>query len=252
MTRTLLTVDWDFFVPEKPEWDLSHQETMLHIETLWGLRVFGPTNYMEIIKTDGKEINFWDRIGKRFKIKKDTPIFVTESHLEAHSLAHFFKTEKVYSFDSHCDIYYSSDAYALANSETINCGCWLGMLLLERIVKEAVVTYSDHTNEKVQKYGLPGSLRFTKLDNLLDRPPNKQEEISAIHICRSGAWTPPWLDNDFMEFYRKAPGLLAQEDYVKRAWDINEMLKQRKEILEASKAAQKLSTNTTTQGGISA
>lgn len=25
-------------------------------------------------------------------------------------------------------------------------------------------------------------------------------EISVIHLCRSGAWTPPWLDNKFYQF----------------------------------------------------
>ena len=27
-----------------------------------------------------------------------------------------------------------------------------------------------------------------------------QIEVAAIHICRSGAWTPPWLDAKFYNF----------------------------------------------------
>jgi hypothetical protein len=29
---------------------------------------------------------------------------------------------------------------------------------------------------------------------------NAKINVSVIHICRSGAWTPPWFDNKFVEF----------------------------------------------------
>lgn len=56
------------------------------------------------------------------------------------------------------------------------------------------------------------------LDNS-DKYIDKYIEISVIHICRSGAWAPPWLDNNFIKFI-DALGLPYEVvDCPKRKWD---------------------------------
>ncbi|HEY8343787.1 MAG TPA: hypothetical protein VIL66_01170 [Bacillota bacterium] len=43
--------------------------------------------------------------------------------------------------------------------------------------------------------------------------------VGAIHICRSGAWTPPWLDQKFYQFV-DALGLPYETvDCPERKWD---------------------------------
>jgi hypothetical protein len=46
-------------------------------------------------------------------------------------------------------------------------------------------------------------------------------EVAAVHICRSGAWTPPWYDVKFLKFVRDS-GLSNLEfiDFFPRKWDI--------------------------------
>jgi hypothetical protein len=43
--------------------------------------------------------------------------------------------------------------------------------------------------------------------------------VSAIHICRSGAWTPPWLDNKLDQFVEATRFTYETVDCPERKWD---------------------------------
>lgn len=47
--------------------------------------------------------------------------------------------------------------------------------------------------------------------------------VGVIHICRSGAWTPPWYDQNFIEFV-KATGLPVKNiGCLPRKWDTKKL-----------------------------
>ena len=61
--KTLLTIDFDMFVPEKPEWDIGHNESRIYLKMLWGTRVY----LMDLMKTDGNEVVFLGLAGETGK-----------------------------------------------------------------------------------------------------------------------------------------------------------------------------------------
>lgn len=93
----------------------------------------------------------------------------------------------------------------------VNCSNWLGKLLKDRLIKEAHIFYSPFTEEKPEYFEPINSIYNVKYHDF--DAFNKSIKVSSIHICRSGAWTPPWLDNKFIQSinasgipYYKMPG----------------------------------------------
>ena len=45
--------------------------------------------------------------------------------------------------------------------------------------------------------------------------------VDILHICRSGAWTAPWLDNEFDKFINELNIQIEYKEYVDREWNVN-------------------------------
>ena len=186
--KTLLTVDWDFFCEEKPEWDIGHQESLLFLKMLWGTRI----GLMDQMKTDGNEVDFW----QNFKgVKFLFPTWVSESHAYAYSC--LAGVSRVVLFDAHHDCWEGDNLHSDKTAKGVFCHNWLRTWLLKGKNRKAtwvkpkwqdacelpkdmkkrvdVVVYS-----KGMDLGLKGSI--------------------IPHICRSGCWVPPWLDRAFLGF----------------------------------------------------
>ena len=59
-------------------------------------------------------------------------------------------------------------------------------------------------------------IRYKDIDSI-----GENTKVKAMHICRSGAWTAPWLDYEFEQFI-KEPGFQCEiRDMPTRVWDIN-------------------------------
>jgi hypothetical protein len=48
-------------------------------------------------------------------------------------------------------------------------------------------------------------------------------EVKAIHICRSGAWTPPWYDQNFINFVDKVGLPFKNMGCKPRKWDTKKL-----------------------------
>ena len=78
----------------------------------------------------------------------------------------------------------------------VNCGNWLGKLLKEELIHEAYIIYSPYTKECVEEFEEQMnafSIHFISETDLLESPIT----FEAVHLCRSGPWTPPWYDESF-------------------------------------------------------
>lgn len=186
--KTLVSIDFDMFVPEKPEWDFGHRESLMYLKMLWATRV-GLINEM---KTTGSEIEFWEQ----FKdVKFRMPTWVSDSHSYAYTL--LAGVSRVVLFDAHHDCWEGDSLGVDKEDQGVYCHNWLRVWLeggkgrkavwvkpgwqdactLPKDMKKRVevVTYS-----KGMDLGLQGSV--------------------GLHVCRSGCWVPPWLDKAFLAF----------------------------------------------------
>ena len=159
---------------------------------------------------------FWEKIKKIFLLKKDIKAYVSDSHALSYDLAKKNACRVVYSFDAHADLGYG-DLSSL-NLE-VNCGNWLGKLLKDKQIKEANIIYSPFTIEKPEDFKSMNNsynIKYPPLEDL-----DTGIKVSAIHICRSGTWTPPWFDQRFVQFINELGISFNIIDCPLRKWDTN-------------------------------
>jgi hypothetical protein len=218
MEKCLLSVDWDYFIYTQGENWGSFAENNKNLVSLWYKR------YIEM-KARGKDIKksfrlssevdtFWEKIKEHFQFERDAKVYVSDSHALSYDIAKENKCRSVYLFDAHADLGYGG--FSALNFE-VNCANWLGKLLKNKQVNEANIIYSSHTVEKPENFKYLNSkyniryLGFKDLDIGI--------RVSVIHICRSGVWTPPWLDERFNQFIRACGIPYKIINCPSRKWD---------------------------------
>ncbi|WIF94109.1 arginase [Caminicella sporogenes] len=199
MGKILLSIDWDYFIPINKEWCSSYIENKKNIISLWYKRYIENKikgkNIEHLIDVSPETYLFWNKLKKYFKIHNSTKVYISDSHKFSYIIAKKHNCSEVFSFDAHSDLGYSG-----INSLDfkLNCSNWLGKLLKDNYVKKATIIYSPYTyenKEDFKEFNEKFNINYIKFQNL-----PKNIDISVIHICRSGAWTPPWLDFKFYKF----------------------------------------------------
>lgn len=210
--QRLLSVDWDFFFPNgegDPElwqfFDWGHNEGWPKslLEMLWITRASAFISHgMEIPHTTGEEENFWNR----FKFSPEAKLYIADSHSKAASEGVMEGVTEIWNYDAHHDCGYSEAPLAkVFDSGTVDCSDWmLAYWILNPSTKLHVVypkwraesafkaePFAEVLDEYVVRHsddGLPNDLVFDK-----------------VFIARSGSWSPPWIDNKFVEFVNSCP-----------------------------------------------
>ncbi len=62
--RTLITIDWDFHIPEDLFWDLGHRESLFFLSAVWSIRM----GLYHRIKPTGTEKQLWDWLRARVNL----------------------------------------------------------------------------------------------------------------------------------------------------------------------------------------
>ncbi|WP_461614689.1 arginase [Clostridium sp. Marseille-QA1073] len=222
MNRAILSVDWDYFVKIIPQWCGSYIENQRGLLSAWYRRYIEEgikgVNLEEEIKVSKDALNFWDEIRNKFNFSEDIRVFVSDSHKYSYDISKYYDCDEVFLFDAHSDLGYGGLASLRFE---LNCANWLGILFKNNIIKKANIFYSPYTLEKPED--------FEELNNnyeidYLDFPKfNEKNNIDAIHICRSGGWTPPWLDNDFYKFIKALNLPYKELESLKRIWRPKEL-----------------------------
>jgi len=221
MANVLLSIDFDFFVPEKPRWDLGHCEDEMFLKMMWTTR----GHLIPEMKTDGNEKDFWKRLPWHIPASQD--VFVSDSHLLAYHLTK--DTDHIVLIDRHHDCF---EWPTTKGPFQVDCGNWAAVWLSACAKRKLLWVHPDdlstddleipvHTcRERI--LAVPYS-RFCKMRLTRDlKCPNL-----TIHVCRSGCWVPPWLDQDFVNFV-KASGLTPQVmqegvwDPMKHRWNLDD------------------------------
>jgi hypothetical protein len=217
MEKCLLSIDWDYFIYTRNNWGL-YLENKRCLVDLWYKRYVQEMARGRDIQKEyqlSSELHaFWSKTRKRFKFAENIKVYVSDSHALSYKIAKENGCNSVCLFDSHADLGYGG--LASLNFE-VNCSNWLGKLLKDKQIKEANIFYSPYTAEKPEHFKPMNSIYNISYHDFSDF--NKCIAVSAIHICRSGAWTPPWLDDKFARFV-DALGLPYEiADCPERKWD---------------------------------
>jgi len=198
MEKRLLSIDWDYFIYTSKDNGL-YLENKRSLIDLWYKRYIQARARGEDIQKEfqlSSELDtFWDKIKKCFKFIKSIKVYVSDSHALSYKIAIENNCKEAYLFDSHSDLGYGG----LSSLDfEVNCSNWLGKLLKDKQIKEANIFYSPYTAEKPEYFKQMNSIYNIGYHNFNDF--DECIAVSAIHICRSGAWTPPWLDYRFAQF----------------------------------------------------
>lgn len=218
----LLSVDWDYFVFTESTYQGSYLENKRSLIDEWYKRYI-------ISRQKGKDLrdlyrlspefrSFWKKIKEYFKFSDSTKVYVSDSHSLSYEIAAKNHADTVYLFDAHSDLGYGG--MSALNFE-VNCANWLGKLLKEGIIERAFIIYSPYTAENPEYFKAMNSrfnITYTGLDSL-----KRWSDVSAIHICRSGAWVPPWFDGEFMEFVGILDMPYEKINLMERKWEPEKM-----------------------------
>ncbi len=99
----------------------------------------------------------------------------------------------------------------------VNCADWLGKLLYEGKIKEANIVYGPYTNEysdQFKEINEAYNINYLSLEEV-----KCEEPCKIIHICRSGCWSAPWLDNKFKAFVFESGFEFENIDIKERHWN---------------------------------
>jgi len=191
----ILSIDWDYFFPSSVLYDWAHMESPLMIDIVWQLRCghIHPRTKEEVLDHYLPNVpdGFWDFVINRFKI----PVVVADSHFHIWDMigsAYDGESIHIDSIDAHHDCGYAND-----DPEMVRCSNWAHQCRLVHYVDTMTLIYPEWRKEEEEGWD-EDSIRPEEITTSLPDP----QEYDVIFACRSGAWTPPWCDADFMKFLK--------------------------------------------------
>ncbi len=197
----LLSVDWDFFfpIPEHDRlalYDWGHREDMAFMkDAIWTIRAGAFLQAGAPLPRATEYDGFWQRFRH---IAPDATLYFADSH------AHIFKPEvragvtEIWNFDAHHDSYKGPEH--VYKTKAVSCEDWAtGYTMI------GVKVYTFFPAWKA--YGVaeeqPVAPMMPKVQPDPGKPFNKP--FDRVFVCRSAAWMPSWLDDDFADFLNSCP-----------------------------------------------
>lgn len=194
----LLSVDWDFFFPV-PEldreflYDWGHREDIpFMLEGIWDIRASDFMHRGKILPdTSGDEEKFWDR----FKFAEGATLYYADSHCRIFSPEVADGASEVWNFDAHHDAFHTPKQVIKAG--VVSCEDW------------AIGFYLNSSKIRVIYPGWGKWLKKNKptivIPTVVDSGKPFRKSFDKIFLCRSGAWTPTWIEDKFWKFIDDCP-----------------------------------------------
>lgn len=224
----LLSVDWDFFFTKledpsqqdfKKYWglyDWGHRESNLFIDgPIWPSRAADFMRFhLPLPSTTGEEAGFW----RRFRFTPRTTLFVGESHSEIAVPRVSRYVNRVWNFDAHHDAGYKNRETVInriVQEGTVSCDDWAAAFSLLNIT-DLHVRYPRWRAYALKAEPAPA----VPIDRGVDQEAEGFPTFDRIFLCRSGAWTPPWVDEQFFAFVAACPArrTVWLDDLKPRVW----------------------------------
>ncbi|MHC0429258.1 hypothetical protein ACX6XY_03590 [Streptomyces sp. O3] len=210
----LLAIDWDFFFPtpdagapkgNHPElygWPVAEDEH--HTEVVWLERA-------ERFKAAGvplPTVSGWQGFWDRFTFTERAPLIYADSNAWAGQLwpsnvGGDGAWESVHLYDAHHDAGYrqnhSSFEHWKTSGDGIRCENWM---LAHAWAGASLHVHFPPWRESMDR---PHESPLVDVAMSIDDGTPPPVDFSAVFVCRSGAWVPPWADEAFTAFLRAAP-----------------------------------------------
>jgi len=206
--HVVLSIDFDFFIKEDISYDWGHRENGLFIGPIWPIRAMqllsqgiDPLKDVGLVEDPSELPVSLKKLG--WKFCKQSRLSIAESHASAYHALKYHTNLEIINIDAHHDICYGQD-------EKLDCGNWIYMLAKEGRVKKVTIVYplwrkSEHdaemdsdylSNESVKKLTSLG----VEVDVVYGIDKTHPRKVREVFIARSGAWVPPWTDDEFLQF----------------------------------------------------
>jgi len=245
--KILLSIDFDFWTVEKPEWDWGHREAPIFASPLlWTTRAASfKSQGLDIATETAAALSpfyppwmLWKSLSKLgLKFDKLKGICIAESHAAAlpyfdGALQRRRKGEHVLiNFDAHHDL-----GYPAQEDPMPDCAGWAYCLLKKR--RSLMYAHlgppgsrfaSSAWSEQVHSLRLSYPQLFeiwhrqvyfnqvnslAEVSSLVSSVPLGTWSVEYIFICRSSSRVPPWRDHDFASFLKTIPGAETVETLV--------------------------------------
>jgi hypothetical protein len=209
----LLSVDWDFFFPiprRDPHflYDWEHSELYaFYLNELWGIRAAGFLEFEhKLPKTSGDEFSFWSR----FKFTEGAVVYFADSHSQAASREVVMDVDEVWNFDAHHDAYHTvREALKIGHTDASD---WTAMYAYQ--LAKINTFYPSWWWDRYPKPKVP--MRVS-----IDHKQDFRRAFDRVFICRSGAWTPTWVEDRFWMFLNACPvkQKIALDNMQRRIFD---------------------------------
>jgi hypothetical protein len=211
----ILSVDWDFFLPDTTAFDWGIKEAPFWFEPVWITRadswaIGRPDQLAVDIQPDsGLLTDFWK------KVCPNPPrrLVIRESHSELWTLLEQDGDPSiVINYDAHHDLYYEDKPWE-REPPIVECGSWAGAGLELGLISSYTVVYPQWR----RKAGEYPPRRFMKKHGVqLRYQLQPAEDCDVLFICRSPSWSPTWCDDQWLEFihhWQQYPDLWDTREY---------------------------------------
>ena len=188
----IVSVDWDYFFADTLEFDWGHRESLFFIEAIWSLRagavgLVSGEPAIDKMRPRSQFKHFWNSF--------DFPpehLVIAESHLSLLEVLRQsgIQDATVYNFDAHHDLGYGM--------KEENCGNWAKIAHEEGRIESYKLVYPQWRFVEPEIDGSIPAPEGLEFEYFLEPP--EIEYADMVFICRSGSWTPPWCDDEWMKF----------------------------------------------------
>jgi len=221
----ILSVDWDFFFPElsfdSNHWmlyDWGHRDSgSFFLDHIWYNRAAGfIQNNMPLPGATGEEKTFWNR----FKFRSHSKLYISESHVEIYNpdiqnYFHWSGSNRIDNFDAHHDAGYRGDMNSFLKEGKVTCENWALAYHHHGVTTRTIYPTWKTWAKKAEQSPV------YKLKRTFDKGQSVATFYDHVFVCRSGGWTPPWLDDAFEAFIKACPiqPVIELQPCANRNWD---------------------------------
>lgn len=227
----LLVVDWDFFFRNPMEsgeheddeywlYDWGHSESNMYINGfVWPSRAYGFQKSKLELPTVDVPPNFWDR----FKLHPDAVLYTADSNAYAGLLydQNGDPFTDVWLFDAHHDLYKLKTEAEVAKwhmKGDFTCENWM----FKHLVRGSQLHWRYPQWHQLGPSHAEDVPDFVRLDAAYDDGKPMDVEFDTAFVCRSGAWVPPWCDEQFIDFIDSAPTMDVEQmddaELIREGW----------------------------------
>lgn len=261
----LLVIDWDFFfenpldgggMPEQTKgpkghsvlglYDWAHREDSMFIETspMWTIRASAFIDAQLPLPHVNDE---WKTFAQRFKFEDNGMLVYADSNRVAAFVAPDDRTtfESVWLYDAHHDCGYGFRSYNewlrkfnKDGPNGVECEDWM----LVHYRNGARLHYRSPAWHEAYAEEPPKIPRQVTLDHAAAGTREPEDiTFAGVVVCRSGAWVPPWCDDDYFAFLDTFTGLRrhSMDNVTKREWGEAELTSAREQAAQITAMREK-------------